>query len=1613
LEKIRARLLDLTNRNKLLNFRHTPSSSLSIVAPLPDTLFDAIIDGGSISFRPVPEPSSSGGVKPKVVDHARRLGLPTSVDLGNPGTTSATKQRVRLAQTLHYPKDLEAILRRISNAARTAIEESGTKMLHLIFGFLEWFESEDSDQSRLAPLLLVPVQLERGKPDRTSGTFTYEIAYSSLDQIEENLSLREKLKRDFGLDLPDLDEEEGPENYFAKFRGILGTMPRWRLRRRISLGLVHFGKFLMFRDLDPKNWPKEDDLLKHPRIAEFFEGTKVSEVSFAEEYAIDAAELQQMVPPLIHDADSSQHSALIDALKEKNLVIEGPPGTGKSQTITNLIAAAISNGKNVLFVSEKLAALEVVRRRLDQAGLGIFCLELHSHKTDKRKLLDELEERLDATGTFKAPAYLAEKQKLLERAKQQLTEYAQLINKPFSALGCSGFDVIWRRERLRQELPFDRALVEQIVLKRDHNTRLADFETDLEILDLYGRQLAELRESFPVLEKHPWHDLSKPLNYTEERELCGTLQEVVARARESRDRVARLVKMTGAGAETFEQRAAVTTLAAKLERIPEVRNGPLVKVAATRPEDALSLLEVVGSWKAAQAELSRRFGKLAEGREPARLEPLRQACERAVALGIGDLGDLDSFVGECTALQATLNDGALLNRDTLSDCLRTIESASILGRIFGANYRAARRKLRETFRLERQTHRAAPAACRRAIALLEKIGAGQTSAVKRNGSLGHQGLEDLAEAAGSLIRSARHFGVTQGHTPRAILTGVFEFSAHCKRGAELANHPAKEWLGSDFQGVDTEVTLVQTACRAATILNEEIPAAIRAWLLQYDDPGDRIVGLLSELSQLEKSQAELDQSVSRFSEISGISPEVWWGRKPRSMIRLERIANDALQRTDSLAGWLQFQRAAARVRAAQLGTVTALAETNAIPVSQLGAAYRYAFYSTLVRQLTRDRPQLLQFSGLGQEAVRERFVQFDQDLIRLNRQSAALCSSRRSPPPGIHTGTASQKTELGLIAQEIRKQRRHIPIRQLVRRAGHALQALKPCFMMGPLSVAQYIAPGQLNFDLVVMDEASQLKPEDALGAVARGGQLVVVGDPRQLPPSTFFERQLGLDDDEDEADETSVVAQHESILDVATTLYQPVRQLRWHYRSRHDSLIAFSNDRFYRGRLLVFPSPTAATAQQGVHFRHVANGVYEAGEAKWNRPEAERVVNLILHYMHAFPELSLGVVALNYQQRELIDEILAERLRTDEVAQSFIERHGEVFEPFFVKNLENVQGDERDVIFISVTYGRDRNGNLFQRFGPLNLSQGPRRLNVLFTRAKHQVVVFSSIDPDEIRVDGKTPRGVKILKDYLNYAKTGRLESENISDSEAGSDFEIAVSNALTARGLECVPQIGVAGFFIDIGVRHPKKPGTFVLGIECDGASYHSAKSARDRDRLRQMILENLGWNIHRVWSTDWFRDSRREIDRIMTRIQQIVGKAPAAKSSAGKRSESQQNLCAPQTGSVVNGGRVQQGSDRRLGGGPPKRRSPGSDTLTSDEARRELIQLREGTIKKAFPNVDPARGLLRKTLLDALLRLKPRTREQWLNSVPYDLRSDTDPEQVGKYLDKVLGIVGRIDE
>ncbi|MDQ3621728.1 MAG: DUF3320 domain-containing protein [Verrucomicrobiota bacterium] len=460
-----------------------------------------------------------------------------------------------------------------------------------------------------------------------------------------------------------------------------------------------------------------------------------------------------------------------------------------------------------------------------------------------------------------------------------------------------------------------------------------------------------------------------------------------------------------------------------------------------------------------------------------------------------------------------------------------------------------------------------------------------------------------------------------------------------------------------------------------------------------------------------------------------------------------------------------------------------------------------------------------------------------------------------------------------MLLAELERKRGHRAVRKLLKDAGSVVQAIKPVFMMSPLSVAQFLEPCAVDFDLLVIDEASQVQPVDALGAFARAKQHVVVGDSKQLPPTRFFSRLTSNEDtDSDIPEEEMPAAQAkdvESILGLCCARGLPETMLRWHYRSRHHSLIAVSNREFYEDKLFIVPSPHLAAADLGLRLRFVEGGTYDRGGSGTNRVEARAVCRAILQHARQHAGESLGVAAFSMkQQQAILDELELLRREQPDV-EVFFNAHAH--EPFFVKNLENVQGDERDVIFISVGYGPDASGYFAMNFGPLSNEGGERRLNVLISRAKLRCEVFASLRADDIDLARVTGRGVRSFKTFLQFAETGRLATPPKAVLEEMSPFEEAVRRAIESLGYEVHPQVGVAGFFVDLGIVDREKPGRYLLGIECDGAAYHSARSARDRDRLRQAVLEDHGWIIHRIWSTDWFQRPGEQLRKTAAAIEQ----------------------------------------------------------------------------------------------------------------------------------------------
>lgn len=1656
LRKMRDKLLDLTAKNPLLNLSH--KTSLRVVDELPNQLAETLVlKGKEMRFQPVPEPTEEEWTekgfskKPTAEEWAKHLGQTTDYEAPEllPEEWHQRHKNDEI-QTLFYPAELEKRLKTLFQKANLAIEEMGTNILYLALGFLEWYESDDSKVPRLAPLYLLPIQLTGGKLDKKTSTYRYTIKYSGED-IMHNLSMSEKLRADFNIELPELDENKEPEDYFEEVRKVIEkNKPRWQVRRYMTVRLLNFNKLLMYLDLDPK----KSNILAHPLAKQFLgEAGKEQEknqqgdgIDFGKEHPIDETPNIHDNYPLIDDADSSQHSALIDAIDGKNLVIEGPPGTGKSQTITNLIAAALSNGKKVLFVAEKLAALEVVQRRLEQAGFGEFCLELHSHKSQKQKVLGEIEKRLNThyRSTYLSTTDIVDIEANIqhyEELKEKLKSHAERINQPWKQTKKTPHEIFAAAARYRKA-------INPILLEKLHPEGCNGDNYDLSAQLRHQDQVKAFRKVWEEvaarldegihLESHPWYGVYNvnllPRDMDKVKTLLETWQQSLRNLREQRTAILRMLGCKSDGfAETLKGLSnLLTDWKNLLKRLPPIQDNKLLECL---PKLRGETLQRARRFRQLSSDLQGRYASLAQKGTQAILQDLsvvdglldgskqlKQWVGKTVALcdlskAIEDLktiqdqlnqlkeplqGFVESLpqaiqtkyfpyteVGlvdkvELVEFKTTIDIIARLDpvlRKYTNPCfdneeldallpklrkelekmwfqkipqevlppenlpddikeLRKMLSALNTGGVFRflspsfwkarkqllrcasdlpawESLRNWQRKVREEYRFGFDDSK---------IALGEAILNLPVNIFQAMRSLSEKGVpSQLANVLENLKSLSKVFSpVPEWKGDKALLIGkdgiVSHTLAQVQQAIEncdineaiaqvtdndtttvadmidlieklgLLKRKVEEWkkeyaqlnkevfqdrldlpIGPDADNSE-RLTALANILELADCLNKMDAKHILIRYIYEQPSAATFQSLKTDAAQLRKSLDAQENSFDAFKEQSQLDENRWNQHQGDSIYSLIKRNQRALDNVGSLQSWLAYLQERECTNEAGLGKLVDCVEKGDIEVSQVESAYQAGIFDLLSREIFREDLELARFSGLSQKARQDEFKKCDNDLKQLQRKRIARrIREQAEVPEGNRSGKVGTWTELALLERECEKTTRHIPIRQLIRRAGNALIALKPCFMMGPMSVAQYLKPGKFQFDMVVMDEASQIKPEDALGAIARGGQLVVVGDTKQLPPTNFFQK---LAEDAEE-DEETVIGSSESILETAQSIFPKPspRRLRWHYRSRHESLIAFSNHFFYNDDLVIFPSPNEKMDDLGIRYQRVKNGCFVDKE---NKEEAKEIARAVREHFLKRPNETLGVAAMSAKQRDQIENEIEMLAKKDGLFATRLSKDAKRSESLFIKNLENVQGDERDVIFISMTYGPQQpGGKVPQRFGPINLEHGWRRLNVLFTRSKKRMRVFSSMDSGDILVESNAKkRGVRALRNFLKYCETGNLPQKNESGAnrEPDSDFEIAVMKALQREGFECVPQVGTAGYFIDVAVKDPGKPGRYLMGIECDGAMYHSAKSVRDRDRLRQQILEGLGWTIRRIWSTDWFHDPNAEIKRIVNELNKL---------------------------------------------------------------------------------------------------------------------------------------------
>ena len=652
---------------------------------------------------------------------------------------------------------------------------------------------------------------------------------------------------------------------------------------------------------------------------------------------------------------------------------------------------------------------------------------------------------------------------------------------------------------------------------------------------------------------------------------------------------------------------------------------------------------------------------------------------------------------------------------------------------------------------------------------------------------------------------------------------------------------------------------------------------------------------------------------------------------------------------------------------------------------------------------------LYENTGSSLENRRKQFAEKDRAKIRDDRNRIKGKLLMRQPLAGANFGKKKTWTEMALLRNELEKQKRFVPVRALLAQAGRSIQALQPCFMMSPLSLAKFLKAGSLTFDILVIDEASQMRPEDALGAMLRSKQIVVVGDPKQLPPTDFFARSGDAGPDEEDFEDLD----DESILESCQKTFSHRRPLRWHYRSRCESLIRFSNEQFYRRELVTFPASKPGS------FSIDLIRVDGAFQASRNPTEASRIAEEAISFMRHYAVSdedkipSLGIVAINLQQRELIREEF-NRLRTDDpLVDLYLDKLLSKGEEFFVKNLENVQGDERDFIFVSMTYGREPGGTAMkQRFGPINRKQGHRRLNVLFSRARMRIGLFTSFGSTDVVPSPDSSEGVHILRKYLEYAETrGRASSMPGGDAESDSDFEVEVAERLRAKGYAVDYQVGVSGYRIDLGVWHPDHPERYLAGIECDGATYHSSKSARDRDRLREEVLVHKGWDIVRVWSTDWFDNPNLQTARLTEKLEALrIRPAPSSDEYAfhvdtppRTAADAQVEPDPPGEPSKTPAAPVDDAETGVGASATPSSPSDATAPFSEKDCFQALTDFRSQVIAVEMTDWEPHRSILRDAMIETFVRQKFCDPDEWFEKVPGHLRQGTNPVEKGRYLDR----------
>lgn len=1317
------KLLDMSLRNSLLNFRPT-SANLQLMTADLGLLEDEIADGREFKVMPAPSDFTIELSDSKIYE------IETKKDVIS--TIAESEFKSGRMRTFVSDDELERTMKKLHRAAKVSIEENGANTLYLALGFLRWFETDKSERPRYAPLVLIPVDIVKKVQDRS-----YSLRARDED-TQMNITLLEMLRQNFGIDitgLSPLPEDESGVNLPLVFntvrKGVM-SKSRWDIEEYAFLGQFSFSRFIMWNDIRNRS----DDLKKNKVVASLISG-KMEWT--AKDINMSAHELDEKLSPsemaIPTSTDSSQLAAIYSAAQGESFVLHGPPGTGKSQTITNMIANALYNGKTVLFIAEKMAALSVVQKRLAKIGLAPFCLELHSNKAQKRAVLSQLESTLNI-GKIKEPEGYAECAEKLHALRKSLNSIMESIHR-VRPCGMSVYDLIVHYEQNIKYKGLVTFTAEQVsAMGADSYEKWIDAVRKVATA---GRECGSYAEN-PLI-------YYQNRNYSIElREAAGkALSEYIAAVGASKTDADRISAELGLAADSFDTYIAVCEA---------------ISAAAGAKHDLSAL--------AADSAFDMKYGALS------------QLCDSGVNMNRAK-----------AEIEGSYQSGILdYDADNAALRWRAAEQKWFLPKFF------AQKKLIKELNLY-----------------------AKTPVTKQNITAEYEKLSEYKRLKNTVSQAS----------------------------AELTSALAGLWLSeqSDFE-------LIQSALADSKKLHD----AAESLKLGGQQKAE-VMQRLSQISGADKitencgrlkaavNVLKTDFAVDTEEMLAG---ENWCESS-------QNIAQGMLDNIGGLKDWSALLCTLDELKNLGAGNVAEAYMAGRVTNDSIEPAYICGVCCAAALFTVSSDSVLSDFGGAQLDDSIARYKDIISQFEELTVKELAAKLSAKLPT----VGTSNAGSEIGILQKAIKSGGRMMPIRKLFDSIPNLLRRMCPCMLMSPISVAQYIDPAYPKFDLVIFDEASQLPTCEAVGAIARGENVIVVGDPKQLPPTSFFTTN-SVDEENYEKEDL------ESVLDDCLALSMPQKHLLWHYRSRHESLIAYSNAKYYDNKLMTFPSPNDLVSE----VSHVkVEGYYDKGSSKQNKAEARAVVDEIVRRLsdEKLRRDSIGVVTFSLVQQVLIDDMLADEYRKNPQLEAWA---NEMYEPILIKNLENVQGDERDVILFSVGYGPDKDGKVSMNFGPLNRDGGWRRLNVAISRSRKKMIVYSVITPDQIDLSRTRSDGVAGLKGFLEFAQKGKNTLSVKQDAMSAQEgIERVIADELSAAGYDAKCNIGCSDYKIDIAIVNPDNPDMYLLGIMCDGKNHLEAATARDRTVLQPSVLRGLGWNIMNVYVLDWLDNKEKVLQKIRAAI------------------------------------------------------------------------------------------------------------------------------------------------